>query len=194
MENIKLNSRDNKIGKTAGKVRRSGKVPGIVYGKGMQNFMFEIGELELNHVITEHGEHGVIDIDLNEQKKTVLIKELQRDPVTHKIIHLDLETIDKNQKIITTVPLHFKGEGILNSYGAIIQKEKSNIRVSCTPGNLPKYLELDVSQSSIGSTYKVSDIEVGKEISIIDDLNTVLGSVSYEHKIQEAVEPEERKE
>ncbi|WP_160678594.1 50S ribosomal protein L25 [Clostridium sp. C8-1-8] len=194
MENIKLNSRDNKIGKTAGKVRRSGKVPGIVYGKGMQNFMFEIGELELNHVITEYGEHGVIDIDLNEQKKTVLIKELQRDPVTHKVIHLDLETIDKNQKIITTVPLHFKGEGILNSYGAIIQKEKSSIKVSCTPDNLPKYLEVDISQSSIGSTYKVSDIEVGQEISIIDDLNTVLGSVSYEHKIQESVEPEERKE
>lgn len=193
MENIKLNSRSNKIGKTANKVRRAGKVPGVVYGKGMQNFMFEIGELELNQIIFEHGEHGVIDIDLEEQNKKVLIKELQRDPVTHKIIHLDLESIDKDQKIITTVPVHFKGEGVINSYGAIIQKEKSAVKVSCIPDKLPKFLELDVSKSSIGSTYKVCDLEVGAEISIVDDLNTVLGSVSYEQKVVEAVEPEEKK-
>ena len=105
MNNLNLNKRDSNISNNAKKLRRAGKVPGILYGKSLNDFMFEVGELELCREISKNGEHGVLDFDLNGCAHKALIKDVQRDPVSHKIIHLDLEELEQNQKIVSSVPI-----------------------------------------------------------------------------------------
>ena len=85
MENITLHKREKKTLHEAKKERRQGLVPGIIYGKNINNIMFEIAELELNKEIFRSGEHGVLDINMDGQNHKTLIKEIQRDPVHHKI-------------------------------------------------------------------------------------------------------------
>ncbi len=182
MNSLNLNKRDENIPNNAKKLRKNGRIPGVLYGKSSNAFMFEVAELELCREISKNGEHGIVNVDLNGNECQALIKDVQRDPVTHKIIHLDLEELDKNKKIISTVPIYYEGEGYLNKKGMVLQKEKDSIKVECTADNLPKYISININGSDSGYVYRAGDLEVASELSIIDDLNTVIASVTYERK------------
>ena len=182
MNSLNLNKRDTSIPNNAKKLRREGKVPGILYGNKINDFMFEVGELELCREISKKGEHGIINFDLNGDNYNALIKDVQRDPVTHKIIHLDLEELDYNDKIISNVPIIYEGENYLNKKGMVVQKEIDSIIVQCTEDQMPKYIKLNINRSNNGYVYRAGDLEVASELSIIDDLNTVIASVTYERK------------
>ncbi|WP_291628202.1 50S ribosomal protein L25 [Clostridium sp.] len=182
MNSLNLNKRDDSIPNNAKKIRRQGKVPGILYGKKLNELVFEVGEIELCREISKNGEHGIVNLNLNGKEHKALIKEVQRDPVTHKIIHLDLEELDQNKKIISTVPIYYEGEGLLNKKGMVLQKEKDSIKVECTADNLPKYIKINIDGSNNGYVYRAGDLELASELSIIDDLNTVIAAVTYERK------------
>lgn len=182
MSILELNKRNEQIPNSAKKARRNGKIPGILYGKAMKNMMFEVGEIELVNEISAIGEHSVIDVNLNGEKHKTLIKEVQRDPATNKIIHLDLEELKGKNKISSAVPIHYVGEDFINRKGIVLQKEKDSIKIECSIDSLPKYITIDVGSGDVGSVYKVGDLEVASEISIIEDLSSVIASVIYERK------------
>ena len=182
MNSLNLNKRDDSIPNKEKKIRRQGKVPGILYGKKLNELVFEVGEIELCREIAKNGEHGIVNLNLNGKEHKALIKDVQRDPVTHKIIHLDLEELDQNKKIISTVPIYYEGEGLLNKKGMVLQKEKDSIKVECTADNLPKYIKINIDGSNNGYVYRAGDLELASELSIIDNLNTVIAAVTYERK------------
>ncbi|EKY22132.1 50S ribosomal protein L25 [Clostridium celatum] len=182
MSNLEMNKRNADIPNSAKKARKNGKVPGVLYGKKINNLLFEVGELELAHEIGVNGEHGVISFDLDGEEHKGLIKEVQRDPVTNKIIHLDLEELKGKNKIISSVPIHYVGEDYINQRGIVLQKEKDSVKVECSVENLPKHIDFNVGSGNVGSVYKFGDLEVASEISILDDLNSVIASISYERK------------
>lgn len=182
MNSLSVNKRDNTIPNNAKKLRRQGKVPGILYGKKVNSLMFEVGELELCREISRNGEHGILSLDCDGECYEALIKGVQRDPVTQKIIHLDLEELNENGKIVSSVPISFEGEGYLSNRGMVLQKEKDSIRVECTADKLPRVIKMNINSSDNGYVYRVSDLEIASELSIIDDLNTVIASVTYERK------------
>lgn len=182
MSNLEMNKRSIDIPNSAKKARKNGNVPGVLYGKKINNLLFEVGELELCHEIASSGEHGVLEFNLDGESHKGLIKELQRDPVTNKIIHLDLEELTGKNKIISSVPIHYIGEEYLNKKGVVLQKEKDSVRVECSVEALPKYIDFNIGNGNSGAVYKFGDLEVASEISILDDLNSVIASVSYERK------------
>ena len=182
MNSLSVNKRDNTIPNNAKKLRRQGKVPGILYGKKVNSLMFEVGELELCREISRNGEHGILSLDCDGESHEALIKGVQIDPVTQKIIHLDIEELNENGKIVSSVPISFEGEGQLSNRGMVLQKEKDSIRVECTADKLPRVIKMNINSSDNGYVYRVSDLEIASELSIIDDLNTVIASVIYERK------------
>ena len=158
MSGLEINKRPTDIPNSAKKSRKHGKVPGVLYGKTIKNLAFEVGDHK------------------------GLIKEIQKDPVTNKIIHLDLEEVRGNEKVISSVPIHYIGEEFLNKKGIVLQKEKDNVKVECSAEAIPKYIDFNVGTGTVGSVYKFGDLEVASEISILDDLNSVIASISYERK------------
>lgn len=199
MSIMNLNKRDNNIPNSAKKARKSGNIPGILYSKKMQNLMFEIGDMEFCRELRQTGEHGVFDIEVGGKSYKTLIKEVQRDPVTRKVIHVDLENIENKNKIVSQVPINYVGEEFLQKRGSVLQKEKESIKVECSVDNLPKSVTFDVGKGQVGDVYKLTNLEVGEEISILDDLNSVFASVSYERKMvsdmmEEASEEEKKSE
>lgn len=182
MSNLEMNKRPIDVPNSAKKARRNGKVPGVIYGKKINNLLFEVGELELCHEIGISGEHGVLEFNLDGESHRGLIKEVQRDPVTNKIIHLDLEELNGKNKVISSVPIHYVGEEYLNKKGIVLQKEKDSVKVECSIESLPKYIDFNIGKGNVGSVYKFGDLEVASEISILDDLNSVIASVIYERK------------
>lgn len=192
LENLNINLRTKQANHDAKRARRNGRVPGIIYGKDINNLLFEIGELELNSAILSQGEHGTLNVNIDGDNVNTLIKEVQRDAVTKKIIHIDLEKIEQNKAITSRVPIHFIGEELATKNGRILQKNKDGINVQCTSENLPKFFDLDISNATVGNVYKVSDIEVGEEISILDNLDSVIASIGYEQKIPENIDEENK--
>ncbi|EPB8164626.1 50S ribosomal protein L25 [Clostridium perfringens] len=192
MENLQVNQREKKTRHSSRQCRRKGLVPGVIYGKGINNFLFEIGELELNHALSVIGEHGLLSINSQEGSLNTLIKEVQRDPVTRRVLHIDLEKVEGNEEIETAVPINYVGEEYINKLDAVLQKNLDSIKVKCSPSNIPKGVNLNVGRAKPGDQFKIADVEFGNEITVVDDLNSIVASVSYDQKIitQEVVDQE----
>jgi len=180
LESLDLKKRDKN--NKAKQLRRNGKVPGILYNKNKINFMFEVGELELCREISEIGDHGILNFKLDGSDRKALIKDVQRDPVTGKIIHIDLQELEKNQKVVSSIPIKYIGEDFLNRRGMIVQKERESIKVEGLAEKLPKSIKVNMANLSKGAVYRIADLEIASELSIVDDLNTVVASVSYERR------------
>lgn len=182
MESLTLHKRNKKTLHEARKERRQGLIPGIIYGKNISNIMFEIAELELNKEITKSGEHGVLSVNLDGENHKALIKEIQRDPVHHKITHIDLAELPANATIQTEVPIVFNGEDLIMKKGGAVQKEKTNVKVQCKGESIPKCINVDLSKLDIGDSYRIGDIEMSQDISIIEDFNSIIASITINRK------------
>lgn len=191
MEELVLNKRLNTTAHAAKKVRRKGKVPGILYGKRLGNMMFEIGEMNLIKEVEANGQHGVVNFDLDGYSGTALIKEIQKDPLTHKPVHVDLEEIYSNEEVITEIPIKYHGKEFLEKKGVVLQTQKDYVKVSGKPEDLPKFIDLDISNAAIGSVYTLADLEIASEISIVDELKSVCASVVNEQFITDGEEDED---
>lgn len=188
MEFLKCDIREKNCRHSANKERRAGKVPGILYGKNIKNVLFEMAYMDLNSAINKNGEHGELDININGSSHKTLIKEVQRNPVSHNIIHIDLEELTDDKYFTTDIPVMLHGEGIVKSKGGIIQREKNSIKVQCKGENIPKTVNVDLSNLNVGDTFRISDVEMSKEISILDDINTVIVSIIKDNVTEIATE------
>ena len=191
MNNLCLKERNLGKGHNAKRERKEGYIPGVIYGKKMKNLLFEVSDLELAREISSVGDHGMLNFTINGSEEKALIKEVQRDPVSHKIIHIDLEEVSGNEEIQSEVPIQFVGEEWLNNRGAVLQKEKMVVKVNCKADELPKSVSIDVSQGKLGDLYRFGDLELGCEISIVDDLQGVIASISNERKLVSDLQVEE---
>ncbi|WP_066872907.1 50S ribosomal protein L25 [Clostridium mediterraneense] len=184
MEKLNILIREKKTHHEARKTRREGKVPGILYGKAIKNMLFEIGAIELDRYIVEEGCNSLIDVDINGENHKAMIKEVQRDPINRKIIHLDLQQVEEGKIVTANVPVNFVGEDNLVRNGIVLQKQKDSIKVKCEAENIPKAVTIDVAKAKVGDNFKISDVEFGQEISIMDSLDSVMASVTFEQKVK----------
>lgn len=184
MEKLNILIREKKTHHEARKTRREGKVPGILYGKAIRNMLFEVGAIELDRYIVEEGCNSLIDVDINGENHKAMIKEVQRDPVNRKIIHLDLQQVEEGKIVTANVPVNFIGEDNLVRNGIVLQKQKDSIKVKCEAENIPKAVTIDVAKAKVGDNFKISDVEFGQEISIMDNLDSVMASVTFEQKVK----------
>ncbi|MDY6011481.1 50S ribosomal protein L25 [Clostridium sp.] len=191
MGELKINERC-KVNNSGRKTRAKGLVPGVIYGKGINNFMFEVGSLELGREISNSGEHGILNVNFNGEHKNALIKEVQREPINHRVVHLDLELLEENEQIETSIPIQYVGEGYLNKKGAVLQKEKDSVKVCCDSKKLPKSIKFDVSNGVDGSVYRLCDLEIAGEIEVLDKLDTVIAAVANERKLTSDLMEEEQ--
>lgn len=187
MESLNFSKRDCGANSKAKKLRKKGLVPGIIYGKNLNSLMFEVGELDICREISKIGQHGILDVEFDGNRKKALIKDVQRDPLTNKIIHLDLQELEKNERIISSVPIVYSGEEYLHKKGMVLQKEKDSIKVEGYYDEIPKNIKIDMKEVNKGFVYRVADLEIASEISIIEDLNSVVASVGYEQLRKEEV-------
>jgi large subunit ribosomal protein L25 len=197
METIELGVEPrDKTGKGAVRtMRRQGKVPAVLYGAKRaaihvavdgKEFEAKVGTIEGTHLIRLSSQAA----DLG--GRLVLVKEVQRHPVSRALLHTDLYEVDVTAKIKLRVPLHFVGRAEGVELGGILQPIRREVEVLCLPTEIPDYLEIDVSALGIHDAVHISDLKppAGVEIPFDTDeaLVTVLPPVVEEVKV--AAEPE----
>ncbi|MCX7904661.1 MAG: 50S ribosomal protein L25 [Caloramator sp.] len=172
------------------KLRRTGHVPANLYGRDINNMLVEFGELELCSVLKKVGEHGIVDVDVDGKNYKAMIKEVQKDPVSQKVLHIDLYKVNEKEKVHARVPIVIKGEEYLRNMNAVIQKVQDEVEVECSVDKVPKYLAVDITNLN-KDKITVADLEVSEEISIIAPPNMLLATlVKAGETVREAEEVE----
>jgi len=147
---------------TVNKLRKNGEVPGIFYAKGIEPIPISVAELSLNPLVYTSETHIVnLDIENDESKKSIL-KNIQFDPVTDKIVHFDLLGISLDQQIEIEVPVSIEGQAKGIKEGGIIQQSIHKLSISCLPGDIPEHITINVSNLGVGDAIHVKDLAIDR--------------------------------
>jgi large subunit ribosomal protein L25 len=126
------------------------------------------------------------------EKRTVMIKELQIDPVKFKYLHVDFYEVKMDQQITTTVPVAAVGTSKGVEEGGVLQIIRRELEVNCLPGDIPEQIEIDITNLDIGDSVHVEDIRLGEKIEVPYETNfTILTVVSPAMEKEEVEEAEE---
>ena len=159
--------------------RAAGKVPGIVYGHGMEPVAIEVDRREyVTALRTDAGMNVLLDIEIDGDTTLALTKELQRDPVKGALLHADFIKIDRTQEVEVEVPVHLVGTAAGAEEGGVLAHALSSVLVRCLATEVPQFVEADISALQIGEALRVSDLSEGREFQILNDPETVVAAVS----------------
>lgn len=191
MQAIKLNVESRDLGKTAAKaVRNAGNVPCVLYGSEMEPVHFQVAEFSLRPLIYTHEMHTV-DIVLDGDEWSCILRDIDFDPVTDRPIHVDFQLLREGQEIRMTVPIQLIGTPAGQLEGGVTQQIISEVEISCLPQDIPGHVELDVTELNIGDTLHVSDIAI-ENVTILTSLDrtivTVAGAMPEEELLEEELE------
>ncbi|NLP18258.1 MAG: 50S ribosomal protein L25 [Firmicutes bacterium] len=177
------------------RLRKEGWVPGILYGPELEAPLpLQISVRELHRVLPR-GQRGIIQLLVEEAGETknypVMIKEIERDIFRDDITHLDFYQISLTRKVTTSVPINLIGTAPGTIGDGVLQHQLWEIEIECLPGQLPDYLEGDISQLEIGDVLTVSELVVPEGVEILTPLEDVVASVVLPAMEEEEEEVEE---
>lgn len=165
----------------ARKLRAQGLVPAVVYGSGKEALALSLvpGSLESIVKMSDAGLNTLIFLDGDDpaKGKTVLIKELQRDPVRGTLVHADLFEIDMSQRISVMVPVHLDGEPEGVKQGGLLDHALREIEIECLPNAIPDVIAVNVAGLEVGDSIHVRDLEVAAGIVIRSQEDLSVASV-----------------
>lgn len=175
------------------KLRGEGLVPSIVYKKGEETLSLKIDKKDLTKALhTDAGENVIIKLHIDGTKKrkerTVIIKELQRDPVKDNPLHVDFQEISLTETLKVKVPVAGKGEAIgVKQDAGVLQHVLWEFEVECLPTDIPEKIEVDVTNLKIGDSIHVKDVQTPSGVKVLDDPEAVVFSVEHPKKVEEVV-------
>ena len=145
------------------KLRAGGRIPGVVYGKGLPTREIEFDTRELERFL-ETARRGTVVVKIRvsdgaeARESYAVLKEFQLHPVSERVLHVDLYEVSLGQTFRIEVPLRIKGRPAGIEQGGILDQVVRTLEVECTPDNVPSHLELDVSGLAIGHSLHLSDL------------------------------------
>lgn len=178
----------------AGRLRRQGLVPAVLYGREAGNLALQVPAKELLKVLEEAGEKALFRLQVQDaavREYPVLVQEVQWDPVRHTLTHVDFHQVSLEQEIVTEVPVVLVGEAPGVKQGGILQHGTRTVEVACLPRDLPAELVLDISSLGRGDTATAADLQLPPAVKLVSDPATVLASIVAPRGVTES-EAEEK--
>jgi large subunit ribosomal protein L25 len=191
---LAVNSRAADGSRAARRLRRSGRVPGIVYGGGSDPVSFDADARELRLALAGSG--AVLDLSVDGGRATpVVLKEAQRDPVRGETVHVDLLRVRLDEAIHAVVPLELTGveEAPGVKEGGVLEQITRELNVQALPTAIPESISHDVGELQIGETIALSALPAPEGVTLLDDPETVLATLSpprLQTEMEEEIETE----
>jgi large subunit ribosomal protein L25 len=145
-------------------------VPAVIYGAGKDAVSLAIAHKDLHKACENEGFFSqIIDIKTGEEVTPAIVRDLQRHPAKDRILHADFYRVSMDQEITVEVPFHFLNEdrciGVRQHDGQV-SHNMTSLEISCLPGNLPEYIDVDVENLDIGQTIHMSEIVLPEGVAI----------------------------
>jgi large subunit ribosomal protein L25 len=165
-------------GKSANrKLRREGLIPATVYGLGEDSVSLKISPKIVAKVISsDTGMNSLIYLQREgtDIKRHVIIKDLQRHPVTGRLIHVDFMRVDPSRKVRVRVPIRLLGTPLGVKEGGTLEVVHREIEIECLPKNIPAHIDVDISHLKIAENERLENIKLPGETELIDDPHNVI--------------------
>ncbi|MGH7823797.1 MAG: 50S ribosomal protein L25 [Candidatus Binatia bacterium] len=177
---VEVNVRESGAKRPARRLRRSGKIPGILYGPKVQPVPLELDKkmfstrvagLEGSHLVRMKSASPAL------ADKVALVKEMQYHPISGEVMHADFYEVDLTARIQVRVPLHFVGKAAGVVRGGILQPVVREIEVECLPLDIPEFFDVEVSDLDIGDSVHVQDLRMPEGVTAVIESNFTLVTV-----------------
>ncbi len=175
----------------AKKVRKSGKIPAVIYGHN-EPLNVSVDEKEFVKKFEKISENTIITINIDKNSYDVLVKNYQDDILTSKIKHIDFFEIEKGKTLKTNIPVHIEGNAKGAREGGLLEVRLHELEVECLPKDIPEKIVIDVAELEAGEAIHVADVEVPEGVKILNMLEQTVVSVTIVK--QEIEEPEKGEE
>ena len=148
--------------RAANRLRRDGKIPGVLYGHGMDPVAVAVDQRELRTALTtEAGVNALITLRLDGDRHLAMARQLQRDPVRGAVRHVDFVVVRRDEVIGAEVPIHLIGEAEeVHRADGLVEQQLFALAIRALPGDIPPGVEVDISGMTIGDTIRVADIRL----------------------------------
>jgi len=180
------------------RLRRAGKLPGILYGADKGSEVIELDHqavmLQLRH---EAFHASILTMNIDGKKQNVLLRDVQMHPWKREVLHIDFQRVDAKQKIHMRVPLHFVNAEIAPGVklgGGIVNHVIAELEVSCLPVDLPEFIEVDVAELELGHSMHLSDLKMPsgvESVQLVRGDDSVVATVQVPRGMVEAEEAAE---
>lgn len=152
----------------ARRLRRTGRIPGVLYQHGRDPVTFEVDDLELRRAVREGARHNVIDVLISgAAARPVLLKDWQVNPVRGDYLHIDLQGVDLTQEVEASVPIVLIGDPIGVREGGILDQTEREVTVRALPDSLPEAIEYDVSELDVGDSFGFGALVAPEGVELI---------------------------
>lgn len=177
-------------GKKVKKLRAQGKIPANVFGKNTKSMGVEVGGDLFAKIYDEAGETKVIELTVGDEKKPVLIQNVQVHPVTATILHVDFRQVDLREKIKAQIPIELTGESpVITEKSGVVLQLLNEIEVEALPTELPEKIEVDTTKLlKVGDVIIVSELSLPKSVAVLESPDSEVVKVA-ELVVEEEVAP-----
>ena len=183
------------VGKQSAKrLRREGMIPGVLYGSGDKPTSLSIKLKTLLTLLHSSGRNAVVDLSVGKSKKPVksFLYDIQHDPLSGDIIHVDLKRISMTEIIHVSVAVRLNGMAVgVKSEGGIVEHTLHAIPISCLPADIPDTITIDISELHLGDSIHVSDLEEGNFKFLVEPETLIVHIVAPKIIVVEEEEEEE---
>jgi len=187
------------LGKGASRrLRRENKIPAVLYGAGRPAWPLTLNEFQLVRNLQEEAFYAaIIELTLDGKQQKVFLRDLQRHPAKEKVLHVDLQRVRDDVEMTVVLPLHFLNEDISHGVkmeGGQIMHNAVDIEVTCLPGALPEFIEVDMADIKLGESVHLSSIKlpegvISTQLSYGEDHDQPIASI-IAPKAEEVIEDE----
>jgi len=184
------------FGKNASRrLRSEGMIPAILYGADSSNVPLTLKKQDVFMILrSETGENTVFQVSFDSERRDVMIKELQRDPVTDEILHADFVHIAMDKPIRVFVPVVGVGEAVgVKTEGGFVDFITREVEIECLPKDIPEHIEIDISGLHLRQSLKARDITLPEGVKLITSSDTIMVLIEVPLK-EEEIEVEEEEE
>ncbi|MHA5282663.1 50S ribosomal protein L25/general stress protein Ctc [Corynebacterium sp. CQ3829_602738] len=171
---------------SARRLRRDGKIPGVLYEKGIDNIHFAVDRIEMTAVVRNDGTNAIVELELDGEKLLSMVKHIDQNVITLDIDHIDLLGIKRGEKVTVEVPVVTEGEA---APGAVVLQETDYVEIEIDALSIPDELTVSIEGKEIGDTLHASDVKLPEGAELISDPETLLVNVTFE-QVDEDLEAE----
>ena len=168
---INANKRDEQGTGASRRLRRAGRVPGIVYGAGQTPQAVDLDHKDLYLGLMNEAFHSsLLTLNVGGAQESVLLRDYQMHPYKRQVLHIDFQRVAAGEKLHTKVPLHFVNGEIAPGVklgGGVVSHILTEVEISCLPGQLPEYIEVDLANLEMGQSIHLSDLKLAEGVELV---------------------------
>ena len=171
---------------SARRLRRDGKIPGVLYEKGIENIHFAVDRIEMTAIVRNDGTNAIVELELDGEKLLAMVKHIDQNVITLDIDHIDLLGIKRGEKVTVEVPVVTEGEA---APGAVVLQETDYVEIEIDALSIPDELTVSIEGKEIGDALYATDVKLPEGAELISDAETLIVNVTYE-QVDEDLEAE----